>query len=209
MLLAESVRRRASQTVAGGLGQGVAAPALASCDVLLVVGASLNQWTTHHGDLIKGKRVVQIDADLDAFGKYARADVMLHADALETSRALLHRVRLSAHSERREQHSLLPLIEAGWRKHRAPIAYEVAADGTIDPRQAVRELDRLLPKDRLVIAAGGHSGFLVSQFLQMRAPRDWNYTIDFGALGPSAEPQSCSTRVTSLVRFKASNQASR
>lgn len=169
--------------VAGGLGQGVALPALESCDVLLVVGASLNQWTTHHGDLIKGKRVVQIDADLEAFGKYSRADVMLHADAAETIRALLDRVRSSARSERPEQHSLRALIEAGWRKHRAPITYEVASDGTIDPRQAVRELDRLLPKDRLVIVAGGHSGFLVSQYLQMKAPEDWNYTIDFGALG--------------------------
>jgi acetolactate synthase-1/2/3 large subunit len=169
--------------VSGGLGEGLALPCLAASDVLLVVGASLNQWTTHHGDLTRGKVILQIDADLEAFGNFARADVVLNGDARETAQALLECVRQCVPFERNSNKSLQEKIEIEWQKFNAPISYETCAEGTIDPRQAVREIDRLLPVDRLVVAAGGHAGYLVCQMLKLSSPENWNYTIDFGALG--------------------------
>jgi thiamine pyrophosphate-dependent acetolactate synthase large subunit-like protein len=170
--------------VSGGLGEGVAAPVLeGTCDVLVVVGASMNQWTTHHGDLVKGRQVIQIDRDEQAFGAFHRADVALQGDARATVEALFERVRRLVPSPRPADQVLERKIAAGWTAHRAPIEYETAPDGSIDPRLAIRELDRLLPEKRLVVAAGGHAGYLVCQLVRIGSPTDWNYTIDFGALG--------------------------
>jgi thiamine pyrophosphate-dependent acetolactate synthase large subunit-like protein len=171
--------------VSGGLGEGVALPIFAACDVLLVVGASLNQWTSHAGDLVRDKTVIQIDSDLEAFGRYAHADLILHGDARATGQALLDALRREAGTQREENTSLVTSIAKNWQLHRKAIDYETGEDGSIDPRQAVRELDRLLPSDRLVVVGGGHAGYLVCQLLKVRSPFDWNYTIDFGALGQS------------------------
>jgi acetolactate synthase I/II/III large subunit len=170
--------------VSGGLGEGVALPVLdGRCDLLIVVGATLNQWTTHHGDLVKGRKVIQVDRDEQAFGAYHRADVALHGDARATIEALFEQVRRLVPSPRQANQMLERRIAAGWNAHRAPIEYETAPDGTVDPRLVIRELDRLLPEKRLVVAAGGHAGYLVCQLLRISSPADWNYTIDFGALG--------------------------
>jgi acetolactate synthase I/II/III large subunit len=169
--------------VSGGLGEGVALPALAACDVLLVIGASLNQWTTHHGDLVNGKTILQIDAELETFGSFARADVVLNGDARESLQSLLERLRKRVPSGRGANKLNGEKIEACWQKHESEIVYETCADGTIDPRQAVRELDRLLPHDRLVVTAGAHAGYLVCQLLKITSAENWSYTIDFGALG--------------------------
>ena len=169
--------------VSGSLGEGVALPVLADCDVLLVVGASLNQWTTHHGDLMHGKTVVQIDSELASFGTFTPSGIMLCGDAKETAKALLDRLRGCELPERNSNVSLQYQIDAGWKKYRAPITYLAAVDNSIDPRQAVREFDRLLPDKRLVVAAGAHGGYLICQLLRIKCPHDWNYTIDFGALG--------------------------
>ena len=171
--------------VSGGLGEGVALSSLAACDVLLVVGASLNQWTSHHGDLVHGKTVIQIDSDLEAFGKYAHADLMLQGDARATVEALLAGLRQDAGTAREDSRDLRKQIAGRWQVHGEPIHYKTGQDGSIDPRQAIRELDGLLPADRIVVAGGGHAGFLVCQLLKVRSPFDWNYTIDFGALGQS------------------------
>jgi acetolactate synthase-1/2/3 large subunit len=169
--------------VSGGLGEGVALPVLADCDVLLVVGASLNQWTTHHGDLVHDKTVVQIDSELASFGAFTPSRVMLCGDARETVKALLDRLRGSGLPERKSNVSLHFQIDAGWERYRAPVTYLTAVDNSIDPRQAVREFDQLLPDKRLVVVAGAHAGYLVCQLLRVNSPHDWNYTIDFGALG--------------------------
>jgi acetolactate synthase I/II/III large subunit len=170
--------------VSGGLGEGVVAPVLeGTCDLLVVVGASMNQWTTHHGDLVKARQVIQIDRDEQAFGAFQRADVALQGDARATVEALFEHVRRLVPSPRSADQVLERKIAAGWKAHRAPIEYETAPDGSIDPRLAIRELDRLLPEKRLVVAAGGHAGYLVCQLVRIGSPTDWNYTIDFGALG--------------------------
>jgi thiamine pyrophosphate-dependent acetolactate synthase large subunit-like protein len=108
---------------------------------------------------------------------------MLCGDAKETAKALLDRLRGCELPERNSNVSLQYQIDAGWKKYRAPITYLAAVDNSIDPRQAVREFDRLLPDKRLVVAAGAHGGYLICQLLRIKCPHDWNYTIDFGALG--------------------------
>ena len=54
--------------VSGGLGSGLAVDTLAESDAM-VIGASLNEWTTHFGKILEnGKKIIQIDDREDAFG---------------------------------------------------------------------------------------------------------------------------------------------
>ena len=168
----------------GGLSEGVALSALNGwCDVLLVVGASMNQWTTHHGALARDRQIIQLDTDLQNVGAFHRAIIALYGDARSTLEALFEHVHALLPTPRPRRDTFEEKIAALWRANREPIFYETGRDGTIDPRQAIRELDRLLPKNRLVVAAGGHAGYLICQLLAITSPSNWNYTIDFGALG--------------------------
>jgi thiamine pyrophosphate-dependent acetolactate synthase large subunit-like protein len=48
--------------ISGGLGSDLTVDTLADSDVMIVVGASLNEWTTHFGKILEnGKKIIQID----------------------------------------------------------------------------------------------------------------------------------------------------
>jgi acetolactate synthase-1/2/3 large subunit len=67
---------------------------LADSDVMVVVGASLNEWTTHFGRILEnGKKIVQVDERSDAFGWFARVDVGIHGNAKRAAVALLERLK--------------------------------------------------------------------------------------------------------------------
>src|SRR5205807_771348 len=56
--------------ISGGFASPFAAELLPQADVVLVVGASINHWTTKHGALISpGATVIQIDTDPRALGR--------------------------------------------------------------------------------------------------------------------------------------------
>ena len=55
--------------ISGGFASPLAAHLLPQADVVLVAGASVNHWTTRHGQLISaGAQVAQIDIETRAFG---------------------------------------------------------------------------------------------------------------------------------------------
>jgi thiamine pyrophosphate-dependent acetolactate synthase large subunit-like protein len=170
--------------MSGGLGERIALDILAECDCLLVIGASLNQWTTHHGALLANKRIIQIDTRQEAFGLYHRVDLALQGDAGATTEALLTATLQRAVPQRTGENTLIVRIKQALETFREPLAYETGADGTVDPRQALRELDRLLPSDRTLVVAGGHAAMLACQYLTVASPDNWTCTsTDFGALG--------------------------
>jgi acetolactate synthase-1/2/3 large subunit len=163
--------------VSGGLGNGLATPLLTECDVLLAVGAGLNAWTTHFGEVGRHAKIVHIDVDPMAFGKFTDVEVAMQGDAhsaledlLEALTAARFRVRSPDEARRRRI-----------AQYEQRFAYD---DGElIDPRRFLMELDRALPKERIYVGSGGHCGYLGCQLLTVASERNWNYTIDFGALG--------------------------
>ncbi|MBZ9845938.1 MULTISPECIES: thiamine pyrophosphate-binding protein [unclassified Mesorhizobium] len=160
--------------VSGGLGQGIAEEALSDCDILLAVGASLNQWTTNHGELVRNRKIIQIDADPTAFGAYASPTLALLGDARLTTQRLCGAVRRrggKAHAQPR-----LPGLS---RRQ----DYADAENGHVDPRRALDVLQDVLPPDRIIVADGGHSAQAICQKLTVRNPRDWAYSFDFACIG--------------------------
>jgi thiamine pyrophosphate-dependent acetolactate synthase large subunit-like protein len=167
--------------VCGGLGDGRALRALEHCDVIVAVGASLNQWTTHFGSATTGRKLIQIDADPAAFSGQARPDVTLQGDAKATAIALTDRLRDRLTATHLVDPALALILDSA--EPRDPSPY-LDTDHSLDPRHFLDELDRALPPERSVVIGGGHCAQVACFTIRASAPEDWTCTsIDFGALG--------------------------
>lgn len=146
--------------ISGGFATEVTADLVASADVVLVLGAGLNQFTTRFGDAFAADaHVIQVDLDGPT---NPRVDAFLRGDAREVALAL---------------HGALPAGRAAaWRRPpRADIMRRdagdaLAPDGRLDPRSAIRRIDQLLPADRVVVQDGGHFIGWGPMYLDIPAP---------------------------------------
>ncbi|HEX6254314.1 MAG TPA: thiamine pyrophosphate-binding protein [Euzebyales bacterium] len=142
--------------ISGGFASPVAADLLASADVVLAFGATLNMWTTRHGTLVADTaRVVQVDLDASALGTHHRVDIAIAADAATTAEALLAEVerRGLAREGLRDPATTRRIASGAWRH--VDYADGSTAD-TIDPRTLSIALDDLLPSERTIAIDSGH-----------------------------------------------------
>ncbi|MHA3724702.1 thiamine pyrophosphate-binding protein [Leucobacter sp. HY1910] len=160
--------------VTGGFGQTAAMDVVAQADVVVVVGASLNQFTMRFGELFApGTTVIRVDAEQVAppVTKHPITHQLLQGDARATVTALTHAVE----SERartlleHERHGdwAVPRGTPPWREQVAGLepggalrvrdtGTEVCPDGRLDPRAVAARVAELLPADRHVTTDGGH-----------------------------------------------------
>lgn len=136
--------------VTGGFGAEGAMNLVREADVVVVFGASLNQFTMRFGELFAPEtKVFQVDVAPAA--THAHVGGFVRGDARVVAEALVERLADRAAGE------------AGWRETvdvAAARAYEpgeeLAPDGRLDPRSAARRIAELLPEDRVVVSDGGH-----------------------------------------------------
>jgi thiamine pyrophosphate-dependent acetolactate synthase large subunit-like protein len=169
--------------ISGGFASPIAAELIPQADVVLTAGASLNMWTTRHGQLIgPHATVIQVDHETAAFGAHNRVDVAVVGDAAATSRALLDHLVCAQ------------IVLPGWRSpelaerlrtegwHHCP--YEDAGDGArIDPRTLFLQLDRLLPEERTVAVDSGHFMGYPAMYLRVPDARGFVFTQAFQSVG--------------------------
>jgi acetolactate synthase I/II/III large subunit len=166
--------------ISGGLGSDLTVETLADSDVMIVVGASLNEWTTHFGKILEnGKKIIQIDDRSDAFGWFARVTVGLDADAKAAVAALLDRLREGGKPSRQPDAETAQKIKQ-WK----PPAVSFDDGKSIDPRRAANYLEDKLPKqNRILVFDGGHAAMVTSQALSSPDADNWSLGLDFGAVG--------------------------
>jgi acetolactate synthase I/II/III large subunit len=166
--------------ISGGLGSDLTVDTLADSDVMIVVGASLNEWTTHFGKILEnGKKIIQIDDRSDAFGWFARITVGLDADAKVAVTALLDWLREGGEPSRQPDAEIAQKIKQ-WK----PPAVSYDDGESIDPRRAANYLDDKLPKqNRILVFDGGHAAMVTSQALSSPSADNWALGLDFGAVG--------------------------
>ncbi len=166
--------------ISGGLGSDLAAGTLASSDVMVVIGASLNEWTTRFGKILEnGKKIIQIDVRADAFGWFAPVQASLEGDAKAAAAALLQALQEGSAESRQPDAETVQKIE----NRRAPAeSYDDGA--TIDPRRAARYIEEKLPKEeRILVFDGGHAAMVACQIMSSPRAEDWGLGLDFGAVG--------------------------
>jgi acetolactate synthase I/II/III large subunit len=166
--------------VSGGLGVPLAVDTLAESDVMIVVGASLNEWTTHFGKILENdKQIIQIDDREEAFGWFARITLGLEADSKVAVAALLDRLKEGGKPARQPDAQTVEKLK---RQKPPAISYD---DGKcVDPRRAANYLEEKLPKgDRILVFDGGHALMVACQAIKSPSPDNWSLGADFGAVG--------------------------
>jgi thiamine pyrophosphate-dependent acetolactate synthase large subunit-like protein len=133
--------------VSGGFATEVTAGLVHQADVVLVLGAGLNPFTTRFGDAFSPVAHV-IQVDLASQPTNPRVDTFLRGDARKVAIALREALPAgrTAAWERPARDDIVSRDEGG----------ALAPDGRLDPRSAIRRIDALLPEDRVVVQDGGH-----------------------------------------------------
>ncbi|BBE24220.1 acetolactate synthase I/II/III large subunit [Arthrobacter sp. MN05-02] len=152
--------------IAGGWASERTAHLIEQADVVLVLGARLNQFTMRFGHSFGGAaRVIQVDVAAGptspAVTDFVQGDARLTAEAL-----------LAAVEPRDGGHRWSTIAaDAALRAHDARDDGEpTAPDGRLDPRSLCRTLDRILPADRTIVQDGGHFIGWAPGYLHVPAP---------------------------------------
>ncbi len=163
----------------GTLGTPAGYETIAKSDCVLAFGASLTEWTTDHGKLFNGKRIVQIDTNAAAIGQTVHPDAALIADAGLTARNIvfwLDEAEIPPSGFTRE------LDPETLRAHE-PARDRARAPGTINYVEAIEWLNDTLPADRLLATDGGRFMTEVWCRVDVAKPRDFLDTTNFGSIG--------------------------
>ncbi|GLZ02727.1 acetolactate synthase I/II/III large subunit [Actinomadura sp. NBRC 104412] len=168
--------------ISGGFADGLARDLLARADCVLVFGASFNPFTTDNGALYGKAQVVHCDTDAAAIGTHRPAEVALVGDARRVAERLLARLRADGvHREGWRSPEL-----AGRLASRSPEdGFTDESDETgADPRSVALALDRVLPKERILVVDGGHAALSEPvRMIRVPEPSHLVYPLGFGSIG--------------------------
>jgi thiamine pyrophosphate-dependent acetolactate synthase large subunit-like protein len=169
--------------ISGGFASPRAAELLAEADLVLVVGASFNHWTTRHGMLIApGAKIVQIDSEPRAIGRNHPADLALIGDARAATLRLVAELQSRGHTRTgfRTPDRAAEIARRRWVDE----PYDDAStDQWIDPRTLSIELERLLPGNKAVAVDSGHFLGYPAMYLSVPDACAWVFPNGFQAVG--------------------------
>jgi thiamine pyrophosphate-dependent acetolactate synthase large subunit-like protein len=137
------------------MASNLAAELIGNADLVLVLGASLTQWTTRHGTIFNSyATIVQCDDRREALGERMPITFGVVADVGQLAHALLRALEADGY---RATGFRGP--DVARRIAEAAAGSEVEAVSTctaVDPRSLTRTLDRLIPRARTIVQDGGH-----------------------------------------------------
>lgn len=168
--------------VCGHSSPTITAEILSMSDVVVVVGASFNPYTTGQGAFFKEATIVQVEVDPDQPFHASRAELGLLADAGDGVRALI------AEWERRDL-STRPVVGPPTPCHaeiaRSVLDIDLGRDPTrgLDPRRVFWVCNKKLPVDRVVVSDSGRWSGTAPTFLDARDGRSWLITRGYGSVG--------------------------
>ncbi len=152
--------------ISGTYGSRPAMKLFEEADCVIGVGASLNRYTTEHGYLYPEARYVHIDSAphlLIAGGRsadcYVQADARVGVEELE---------KLLAKRNFKSIGYRTPDVKQKLVNHNADRTEFEMDPGTVDPREAVIALDKLLPTEIGVLSGSGMTAAFVSMLMTRR-----------------------------------------
>lgn len=145
--------------VCGGFAAPGAQAEMRSADVVLALGAGLNQFTRAFGDsFAPDARIIQ--ADVQPQPTSETVSRFIHGGVAEFSHLLYQHV-----ADRAPRRSRAELAQPVY-----PQAEEFLGDGRLDPRALFSELNEVLPKDRVIVTDGGHFMGWPNMYLDVDGP---------------------------------------
>jgi thiamine pyrophosphate-dependent acetolactate synthase large subunit-like protein len=169
--------------ISGGFASPFAAGVLPQADVVLAVGASLNHWTTRHGQLISDRaRLAQVDIEARAFGLNRPADLTVLGDGAAAARLLADELDRRGHSATcwRTPEMAADIAANDWAGD--PFD-DASTEEWIDPRTLSIALEARLPAEKAVAVDSGHFLGYPSMFLSVPDARAWVFPNGFQSVG--------------------------
>lgn len=167
--------------VFGTVSHDVAIDTISAADCIVAFGASLNDYTAAHGDLLRGKAVIQCDVRPSAIGRYCAVDAAVVGDARLVARAM--REQLEA-AEVPTSGFVSEALVQRLRDHDPAAEFrDSGTETTMDMRTAMIVLDRVLPADRAVVTDCGRFMRAPWKYLHVGAGGLFQHTVNFGSIG--------------------------
>ncbi len=166
--------------VSGGFARDIAIEVGAQADLVIAIGSSLNYYTVDGGNMYPKAEVVQIDIDpLGLRNGLKAGDLHLRADAKLAVVEILRQLRAKGGKRAgiRSAELARRIREEPADKAQFPIE-----PGLLDPRAAIAELDRVIPKDYESVSGSGHQAYFHTT-MRGRRPENYHCIRDFGAIG--------------------------
>ena len=135
----------------GTLSTPAAYDVIDKSDCVAAFGASLHHFTTDHGALMKGKRVIQINDTVSEIGRNYHPDAALVGDAALTADNIVKWL---------DEADIAPSgftneLNSDTLTEHPPAVLETTKEGTIGFVYALDKLDTALPENRIVTTDGG------------------------------------------------------
>ncbi|WP_370324171.1 thiamine pyrophosphate-binding protein [Euzebya sp.] len=169
--------------ICGGLATPLGVELLRDADVVVVLGASVNSFTSKAGSLFRPPtELIHVDADAGAIGAYTPATLAVVGDAGAT--AVQMRDALVAAGPCEGEGYRTAAVRARLDDFDLAQAHADASDGeALDPRTVCARLEELLPRDRSLVTDGGHFCGFPAGYLSVPEPSAFIFSLDFGSVG--------------------------
>ena len=171
--------------ISGGFSSPLTAELIAGADLIIGWGCTLNMWTMRHGRLISpDAKVVQVDIEDSSLGANRPISLGVLGDSALTADdalVLMKGVRpVPTEKYRTEANAVLIKQASRWRDVETP---DLSTTTSIDPRVLSRELDSILPANRIVSVDSGNFMGYPSQYLAVPDEFGFCFTQAFQAIG--------------------------
>ncbi|MDQ2095564.1 thiamine pyrophosphate-binding protein [Rhodalgimonas zhirmunskyi] len=163
----------------GTLSTAEAYDVIGAADCVIVFGAWMHFLTTDRGELLKGKRVIQVNNSLSDAGAFYQPDAVLIADAGQTADNILHwmdEAEVAPSGFTRE----LPSHDISKHPKGDP---DKSEEGCINLEYALDRLNEALPKNRIMLTDGGRYITEVWCRVSVPDPNSFHMTDNFAAIG--------------------------
>jgi acetolactate synthase-1/2/3 large subunit len=171
--------------ISGGFSSPLTAELIAGADLIIGWGCTLNMWTMRHGRLISpDAKVVQVDIEDSSLGANRPISLGVLGDSALTADdalVLMKDVRpVPTEKYRTDANAVLIKHASRWRDVETP---DLSTTTSIDPRVLSRELDSILPANRIVSVDSGNFMGYPSQYLAVPDEFGFCFTQAFQAIG--------------------------
>jgi acetolactate synthase-1/2/3 large subunit len=171
--------------ISGGFSSPVTADLISGADLIVGWGCTLNMWTMRHGRLISpGTHVVQVDVEDASLGANRPISLGVLGDSALTADdalALLMTAQPDRAEKYRTESNALTIKEGSrWRDVQTE---DLSTSTLIDPRVISRELDSILPANRILSVDSGNFMGYPSQYLAVPDEFGFCFTQAFQAIG--------------------------
>lgn len=175
--------------VLGTLSRPVALESIAKSDCVIAFCANLTQYTLggghgRGGNLLAGKRVIQILGDPREDERRTDHDVLLVADPALMAQRMIEALDLAEiPPSRNADQDLTNALQEEAETYARLLPFKQRASGTIDYVPALRRINQVLPAGRVLVTDAGRFILGAWRNLPVIDPRHFVMTLNFAAIG--------------------------